>query len=61
MDTTAIFYSHENSGGYYRVSAFFVAKVMTDLVPLRMIPLLPFSAITYFMIGKISHMLLFIL
>lgn len=47
-----MYFRHENSGGYYRVSAFFIAKVMTDLVPLRMIPLLPFSAITYFMIGK---------
>ncbi|KAL5486908.1 hypothetical protein EMCRGX_G019448 [Ephydatia muelleri] len=55
---------HENSGGYYRVSAFFIAKVMTDLVPLRMIPLLPFSAITYFMIGfqtSAEHFFIFVL
>lgn len=44
---------HETSSGYYRVSVFFVAEVITDLVILRIIPLSPFAVITYFMIGKI--------
>ncbi|XP_059139433.1 broad substrate specificity ATP-binding cassette transporter ABCG2-like [Physella acuta] len=42
---------HENVGGFYRVSAYFLAKVFCDVIPLRMIPALIFSCIVYFMIG----------
>lgn len=42
---------HENASGFYRVSAFFVSKVLTDLIPLRIIPNTVFALITYFMIG----------
>ena len=43
---------HENASGYYRVSSFFLAKILTDLIPARIIPLLFYCAISYFMIGK---------
>jgi len=43
---------HETSSGYYRVSAYFLAKVITDLLIVRLVPLLLFSAISYYMIGK---------
>ncbi|KAM7169913.1 broad substrate specificity ATP-binding cassette transporter ABCG2-like [Macrochelys suwanniensis] len=42
---------HESSRAYYRTSAYFLAKVFADLVPNRIIPLLMFSAISYFMMG----------
>ncbi|XP_074855690.1 broad substrate specificity ATP-binding cassette transporter ABCG2-like [Carettochelys insculpta] len=42
---------HESSRGYYRTSAYFLAKVFADLIPNRIIPLLMFSAISYFMMG----------
>ena len=44
-------YSHENASGYYRVSAFFISKVLTDLIALRFLPNTVFALITYFMIG----------
>jgi len=46
--------SHENISGYYRVSAFFFAKVFMDILPVRLVPLLFFTLITYFMIGECS-------
>nr|XP_023964409.1 broad substrate specificity ATP-binding cassette transporter ABCG2-like [Chrysemys picta bellii] len=42
---------HESSRGYYRTSAYFLAKVFADLIPNRIIPLLMFSGISYFMMG----------
>ena len=44
--------SHENISGYYRVSAFFVAKIFSDMLPMRLVPLLVYVCITYFMVGK---------
>jgi len=34
------------------VSAFFFSKVLTDLIPMRIIPAFVFCSIVYFMIGK---------
>ncbi|CAL1529862.1 unnamed protein product [Lymnaea stagnalis] len=42
---------HENVSGFYRVSAYFLAKVFCDVIPLRMIPAVIFSCIVYFMLG----------
>ena len=42
---------HENRSGFYAVGAYYAAKVMLDLIPLRVIPAAVFSAIVYFMIG----------
>ncbi|GFS06733.1 ATP-binding cassette sub-family G member 2-like [Elysia marginata] len=42
---------HENVSGFYRVSAYFVSKIFLDLIPMRILPCLVFSAIVYFMIG----------
>jgi ATP-binding cassette subfamily G (WHITE) protein 2 len=41
----------ENASGYYRVSTFFIAKLICDLLPMRLIPSIIFSIITYFMAG----------
>ena len=43
---------HENRNGFYAVGAYYTAKVLLDLIPLRVIPAAVFSAIMYFMIGR---------
>ncbi|PAA62302.1 hypothetical protein BOX15_Mlig016278g1 [Macrostomum lignano] len=42
---------HESVSGYYRVSVYFLAKVFCDLIPMRLVPLMLYSPISYFMIG----------
>ncbi|KAL8563939.1 hypothetical protein ACOMHN_059369 [Nucella lapillus] len=42
---------HENVSGFYRVSAYFMAKLLCDVVPMRLFPVIVFSVICYFMIG----------
>ncbi|XP_064405232.1 broad substrate specificity ATP-binding cassette transporter ABCG2-like [Halichondria panicea] len=42
---------HENGGGFYRVSSYFISKIVTDIIPLRLIPVVLFSVISYFMMG----------
>ena len=32
------FYSHENASGFYRVSSYFIVKVLCDIVPMRILP-----------------------
>lgn len=44
-------FMHENVSGFYRVSAFFVAKILCDVIPMRLLPVFIFSSIAYFMIG----------
>ncbi|UJR24857.1 hypothetical protein I4U23_006226 [Adineta vaga] len=55
---------HENVSGYYRVSTFFFAKLICDLLPMRLIPSIIFSIITYFMTGfqvSINRFLIYLL
>ena len=47
-----IYSRHENVSGYYRVSAYFIAKVLCDMLITRLFPLCFFTVIAYFMIGK---------
>ncbi|XP_043911511.1 broad substrate specificity ATP-binding cassette transporter ABCG2-like [Protopterus annectens] len=42
---------HQYISGYYRVSAYFLALLAGDLLPIRTIPAVVFSCITYWMIG----------
>lgn len=42
---------HECASGYYRISVYFLAKVLCDVIPLRLVPITVFSLIAYFMIG----------
>lgn len=42
---------HENSSGYYRTSVYFLSKIFADLLPNRIVPILVFSAIAYWMMG----------
>nr|XP_033933344.1 broad substrate specificity ATP-binding cassette transporter ABCG2-like [Pseudochaenichthys georgianus] len=42
---------HEYISGYYRVSVYFLCKMLSDIIALRMIPAIVFSCVSYFMIG----------
>jgi len=46
---------HETVSGYYRTSAYFLAKLFCDVMPQRVFPIVLFAVITYFMIGTHSH------
>ncbi|NXR51032.1 ABCG2 protein, partial [Hippolais icterina] len=42
---------HQYTSGYYRVSAYFLALMIGDLLPMRTTPAIIFSCISYWMIG----------
>ncbi|XP_035462612.2 broad substrate specificity ATP-binding cassette transporter ABCG2 [Scophthalmus maximus] len=42
---------HEYISGYYRLSVYFLCKVLSDIITLRTIPALVFSCVAYFLIG----------
>ncbi|XP_071664074.1 broad substrate specificity ATP-binding cassette transporter ABCG2 isoform X2 [Patagioenas fasciata] len=42
---------HEYISGYYRTSAYFISKLLADLIPMRTIPSILFTCIVYFMLG----------
>ncbi|XP_054028621.1 broad substrate specificity ATP-binding cassette transporter ABCG2 isoform X2 [Dryobates pubescens] len=42
---------HESISGYYRTSVYFLSKLMADLIPIRTVPSILFTCITYFMLG----------
>lgn len=42
---------HEYISGYYRVSVYFLSKVLADLLSLRTVPAIVFACIIYYMIG----------
>jgi ATP-binding cassette subfamily G (WHITE) protein 2 len=50
FDHRALFF-HEVVSGYYRVSAYFISKIMVDVVSVRLVPLLIFAVISYYMMG----------
>ena len=45
-----ILFAHENASGYYRVSTYFISKLLCDILLLRLIPSIVFSLISYFLI-----------
>ncbi|NXI75217.1 ABCG2 protein, partial [Rhipidura dahli] len=47
---------HEYISGYYRMSAYFIAKLMADLIPIRTLPSIIFTCIVYFMLGKYGRL-----
>ncbi|XP_077380140.1 broad substrate specificity ATP-binding cassette transporter ABCG2b isoform X1 [Festucalex cinctus] len=51
---------HENSSGYYRTSVYFLSKIFADLIPNRIVPILIFSAIAYYMMGLKSALSAFL-
>ncbi|KAF6128466.1 ATP binding cassette subfamily G member 2 (Junior blood group) [Phyllostomus discolor] len=44
-------FMHEYISGYYRVSSYFFGKLLSDLLPMRMLPSIIFTCITYFLLG----------
>ena len=48
---TYYIYRHEKESGFYRVSAYFLAKLLCDLLPMTIIPVPLYCGITYWMIG----------
>ncbi|KAF2984298.1 hypothetical protein EK904_000686 [Melospiza melodia maxima] len=46
-------FMHEYISGYYRTSAYFIAKLMADLIPIRTMPSIIFTCIVYFMLGNV--------
>ncbi|XP_071315654.1 broad substrate specificity ATP-binding cassette transporter ABCG2 [Trachinotus anak] len=42
---------HEYISGYYRLSVYFLSKMLSDIITLRTIPAVVFSCVAYFMIG----------
>lgn len=42
---------HENANGFYRVSVYFLSKVTCDIIPLRLLPVIVFSCVCYWMVG----------
>ncbi|XP_014679027.1 PREDICTED: ATP-binding cassette sub-family G member 2-like, partial [Priapulus caudatus] len=42
---------HETISGFYRVSAYFLAKLFCDILPMRIVPTTLFATITYWMVG----------
>jgi len=45
-----LLFAHENASGYYRVSTYFVSKLICDILLLRLIPSIAFSFLSYFLI-----------
>ncbi|XP_074679945.1 broad substrate specificity ATP-binding cassette transporter ABCG2 isoform X3 [Strix aluco] len=50
-DSAGLQNRHEYISGYYRTSAYFISKLMADLIPMRTIPSIIFTCIIYFMLG----------
>ncbi|XP_066549196.1 broad substrate specificity ATP-binding cassette transporter ABCG2 isoform X1 [Amia ocellicauda] len=46
---------HQYTSGYYRLSAYFFSILLGDLIPMRTMPGIVFSLITYWMIGFQRH------
>ncbi|EIE82698.1 hypothetical protein RO3G_07403 [Rhizopus delemar RA 99-880] len=54
-----ILFMRERENGYYSPSAYFLAKIMFDIVPLRVIPPLVMGSICYYMIGLNPSLVIF--
>uniref|UniRef100_A0A8C5BDK7 Broad substrate specificity ATP-binding cassette transporter ABCG2 n=1 Tax=Gadus morhua TaxID=8049 RepID=A0A8C5BDK7_GADMO len=44
-------FMHEYTSGYYRLSVYFLCKILSDILTLRTVPAIVFSCVAYFMIG----------
>ncbi|CAH8630319.1 unnamed protein product [Dicrocoelium dendriticum] len=50
-----VLFIHENSSGYYRISAYFLAKILCDILPTKVLPVLLFMPICYWMAGLLPE------
>ncbi|KAI8369430.1 uncharacterized protein BYT42DRAFT_110213 [Radiomyces spectabilis] len=46
-----VLYMRERENGYYAPSSYFVAKILFDIIPLRVLPPLVMGSVAYYMIG----------
>ncbi|RKP20052.1 hypothetical protein ROZALSC1DRAFT_8602, partial [Rozella allomycis CSF55] len=46
-----LLFTRERSNGFYSPSAYFVTKILFDIIPLRTVPPLLFGSIVYYMVG----------
>ncbi|XP_056155975.1 broad substrate specificity ATP-binding cassette transporter ABCG2-like isoform X2 [Lampris incognitus] len=44
-------FTHEYISGYYRVSVYFLSKILSDILTLRTVPAMIFSCVAYFLVG----------
>lgn len=44
-------FTHEYISGYYRLSVYFLTKILSDILTMRTIPAIIFSCVAYFLIG----------
>ncbi|CAH8524416.1 unnamed protein product [Schistosoma turkestanicum] len=52
---------HETSTGFYRISAYFISKILTDVLPTKMIPAFLCLSITYYLTGLRYELYAFLL
>ncbi|KAI8060331.1 hypothetical protein BC940DRAFT_350622 [Gongronella butleri] len=55
-----VLFMRERENGYYRPASYFAAKILFDMVPLRVLPPLIMGSIAYYMIGLNAHWLVFV-
>ncbi|CAH8517771.1 unnamed protein product [Schistosoma mattheei] len=46
-----VLFIHESSSGYYQVSVYFFSKILCDIIPTKVLPILFFMPICYWMAG----------
>ncbi|VDP23832.1 unnamed protein product [Schistosoma margrebowiei] len=49
--TTFCYQLHETSTGFYRISAYFLSKILSDVLPIKVIPAFLCLSITYYLTG----------
>ncbi|KAI8064852.1 P-loop containing nucleoside triphosphate hydrolase protein [Gilbertella persicaria] len=54
-----ILFMRERENGYYSPGAYFVAKVLFDIIPLRVVPPLVMGSVSYYMIGLNTSFVIF--
>ncbi|KAJ0050965.1 hypothetical protein NL108_011325 [Boleophthalmus pectinirostris] len=55
-----VIFIHENSSGYYRTSVYFLSKIFADILPNRVVPIVVFASIAYYMMGLRPEFLAFV-
>lgn len=54
FSTERILFIRERANGYYSPGTYFLAKVLFDIIPLRVVPPLMMGLISYYMIGLVE-------
>lgn len=54
FSTERILFIRERANGYYSPATYFLAKVLFDIIPLRVVPPLMMGLISYYMVGLVE-------